>query len=83
MTVDHFRFFAVLFVLAFGLSIGSFLNVVIWRLPRKESLVRPALALSGLRGGHRLLRQHSGHQLRDFGRTLAVVAKHRSPFAIR
>lgn len=30
------------FALAFGLAVGSFLNVVIWRLPRRESLVRPA-----------------------------------------
>jgi leader peptidase (prepilin peptidase)/N-methyltransferase len=26
----------------YGLVIGSFLNVVIWRVPRKESLVKPA-----------------------------------------
>jgi leader peptidase (prepilin peptidase)/N-methyltransferase len=26
----------------FGLLVGSFLNVVIWRVPRKESIVRPA-----------------------------------------
>src|SRR4051812_19739478 len=25
----------------YGLIIGSFLNVVIWRVPRKESIVRP------------------------------------------
>lgn len=25
----------------FGLAVGSFLNVVIWRVPRKESIVRP------------------------------------------
>lgn len=32
----------VAFVAVFGLVIGSFLNVVIWRLPRRESVVRPA-----------------------------------------
>ncbi len=26
----------------FGVAVGSFLNVVIWRVPRKESVVRPA-----------------------------------------
>ena len=32
------------FVAAFGLLIGSFLNVVIWRVPRGESIVRPPSA---------------------------------------
>ncbi|HLG01561.1 MAG TPA: prepilin peptidase [Acidimicrobiia bacterium] len=29
-------------IAALGLAVGSFLNVVIWRVPRKESVVRPA-----------------------------------------
>jgi len=33
--------FIIIAALAFGLAIGSFLNVVIYRLPRGESLVRP------------------------------------------
>ena len=31
----------------FGLLVGSFLNVVIWRVPRRESIVAPAVALPG------------------------------------
>jgi leader peptidase (prepilin peptidase)/N-methyltransferase len=34
--------FAVVLAAIFGLVIGSFLNVVIWRVPRGESVVRPA-----------------------------------------
>lgn len=33
---------ALVFAALFGLAIGSFLNVVAWRMPRRESLVRPA-----------------------------------------
>lgn len=40
--VSHTGAITALFVFAFAASIGSFLNVVILRLPRRESLVRPA-----------------------------------------
>ena len=34
----------------FGAMIGSFLNVVVYRLPRRESLVTPGIALPLLWG---------------------------------
>ena len=43
-----------------GLLVGSFLNVVIYRLPRGESLVRPGVALPGLRDAGQAVRQHPG-----------------------
>src|SRR5690606_31123538 len=38
---DSFQWFLLLFAFAFGASWGSFLNVVIYRLPRHMSLVKP------------------------------------------
>jgi len=35
------------FVVAFGLAVGSFLNVIIYRLPRKKSLIRPRSSCPG------------------------------------
>ncbi|MBT4484786.1 MAG: prepilin peptidase [Candidatus Latescibacteria bacterium] len=40
--ISHFGFIASVFIAGFfGLSLGSFLNVIIYRLPRKESIVFP------------------------------------------
>lgn len=36
--------FLTLFVFVFGINVGSFLNVVIWRLPRGGSLVKPTFS---------------------------------------
>jgi leader peptidase (prepilin peptidase)/N-methyltransferase len=37
-----FNLFAQVFVACFGLILGSFFNVLIWRMPRGESIVKPA-----------------------------------------
>ena len=46
--------FTVAVCTVFGLAIGSFLNVVVWRVPRKESVVSPPSACpacgAGIRG---------------------------------
>ena len=39
--VDPVELVAVVFITLAGLAIGSFLNVVIWRVPRGESIVSP------------------------------------------
>ena len=39
MTVDSI--FYIIFLFLFGLALGSFLNVIIYRLPRKESIIFP------------------------------------------
>ncbi|OIQ85504.1 type 4 prepilin-like protein leader peptide-processing enzyme [mine drainage metagenome] len=46
---------ALLFVVLLGLAIGSFLNVVIWRVPRGESIVTPESACP--RCGHPIRRR--------------------------
>ncbi|MGH7214361.1 MAG: prepilin peptidase, partial [Tepidisphaeraceae bacterium] len=42
----------ILFLFALGACVGSFLNVVVWRLPRDESLVTPPSRCP--KCGHRL-----------------------------
>jgi leader peptidase (prepilin peptidase)/N-methyltransferase len=39
--VPHVTWLLAVWSAALGLVIGSFLNVVIWRVPRGESIVRP------------------------------------------
>ena len=46
-----------------GLLVGSFFNVVIWRLPRGESLIRPASHCPGCATAVRPYDQHSRGQL--------------------
>ena len=41
------------FCAVLGLAVGSFLNVVIYRVPRNESIVSPRIGLSRLRDADR------------------------------
>ena len=58
----------------FGLIIGSFLNVVAYRLPRGESLSLPALALPELRHADQALRQRAGALVAVAARALPRAA---------
>ena len=62
--------FAAAFAGALGATIGSFLNVIVYRLPRRESLVSPRLALPGLRDRDQALRQRAGARVADAARAL-------------
>jgi prepilin signal peptidase PulO-like enzyme (type II secretory pathway) len=48
------------FTFAFGLIIGSFLNVCILRLPEGKSIVLPRFGVPEVRGEDSPLRQYSG-----------------------
>ena len=68
--------------LLFGLLIGSFLNVCIYRWPRGPLGGAPALALPGVRKDHRVVRQHSAGELRAAGRPLPLLPRpHLAPLS--
>ena len=53
-----------------GLAIGSFLNVVIYRVPRNESIVRPGSHCPYCDAPVRGVAQHPGRRLADAARAL-------------
>ena len=57
----------------YGAVIGSFLNVVAYRLPRSESLDLARIALPQLRHANQALRQHPGARLAAAARSLPQV----------
>ena len=59
--------------LIFGLVIGSFLNVVIARVPEGKSIWRPRSACPGLRGADRLVRQRACALLHRAARSMPRV----------
>ena len=63
--------------------IGSFLNVVIHRLPRRQSIVSPGIAVSVVRLRAALVRQHPGPELRRCSAAAAASAARRSASATR
>ena len=67
----------------FGLLIGSFLNVVIWRVPRRESIVRPPSHCPQLRRRDRALRQHPGALVARPARPLPALRRRGSRSATR
>ncbi len=68
---------------ALGACIGSFLNVVIYRLPRASRRQPAAVVLPFVRHNHRRLRQHPRPQLSCCCEAGAAVVTCRSRFSIR
>ena len=71
------------FAFLFGAVVGSFLNVVVARLPAGESIVHAALALPALPDAHRLVRQRPGPLLAPPAGALPAVPGRPSPSATR
>ena len=68
----------VVFCAVLGLLIGSFLNVVIWRVPRGESIVRPPSACPRLRARRPASRQRAGALVAAAARTVPRLRASRS-----
>ena len=70
---------AVIAALLGGLVIGSFLNVVAWRLPRGESLAHPRVALPAVRHAGQALRQRPGALVAAAARALPGLRRADQP----
>ena len=66
-----------------GLVIGSFLNVVIYRVPRDESIVRPGSHCPSCDRTRSRRAQHPGRRLADAARALRQLRRARSARATR
>ena len=73
MTVAMTLAYAAALAGAFGLIVGSFLNVVAYRLPRGESLVVPGLALPVVRHADQAVRQRPGPLVARAAREVPLV----------
>ena len=70
-------------VLAPGLAVGSFLNVVAARIPVRRSIVSPGSACPSLRNEPRVVRQRAARVVRGAARSLPPLRRRRSRGATR
>ena len=61
--------------LLFGLMVGSFLNVCIYRMPLGKSIGVPGLALHEVRKGDPLVSEHSDRELARAARDVRIVRR--------